>query len=55
LEGILVFSRRLAREGLLLKLRLDAGDVESELEARSAGGREVIIINSILARCSERH
>jgi hypothetical protein len=43
-----VVSRRLAREELLsLKVRL-AGDVESELQPGSAGGREVIIINSIL-------
>jgi hypothetical protein len=47
LVGILEVSRRLAREGLLLKLRLEAGDVESELGAGSAGGREVIIINLI--------
>lgn len=46
-------SRRLAREGLLLKVSL-AGDAESEVGAGSASGREVIIINWNLARCSER-
>lgn len=50
---LLVVSRRLAREGLLLKVSL-AGDAESEVGAGSAGGREVIIINWNLARCSER-
>lgn len=46
-------SRRLAREGLLLKVSL-AGEAESEVGAGSAGGREVIIINWNLARSSGR-
>jgi hypothetical protein len=57
LEEILVVSRRLAREGVVVvvvgKAKVE-GDVGSELKTGSAGGREVIIINSILACCSER-
>ncbi|KAH8645222.1 Serine/threonine-protein kinase [Alternaria alternata] len=51
--GILVVSRRLRRDGLLEYVSL-VGDVESELSAGSAVGREVIIIPWVLACCSER-
>ena len=50
--GILVVSRRLRRDGLLEYVSL-VGDVESELSAGSAVGREVIIIPWVLACCSE--
>jgi hypothetical protein len=52
-EAILSVSRRLRRDGLLEYVSL-WGDVESELSAGSAVGREVIIITWVLACCSER-
>lgn len=51
--AILSVSLRLARGGLLEYVSL-WGEVESELSAGSAVGREVIIITWVLAGCSER-
>jgi hypothetical protein len=49
---VVVVSRRLCRDGLLEYVSL-WGEVESELSAGSAVGREVIIITWVLTCCSE--
>ncbi|KAH7380659.1 hypothetical protein BKA66DRAFT_127003 [Pyrenochaeta sp. MPI-SDFR-AT-0127] len=54
LDEILVVSRRLDREALAGKVKLEREDVEIEVTGPPGSGREVMIINSILARCSER-
>ena len=51
LEEMLEASRRLARERLAAKVKLEKADGEG---GPADSGREVMIINSILARCSKR-
>lgn len=55
-EGILKDSRGLVREAVAGKVKqlAEGVDVESEGTGCAGPGREVII-NSILARCTERH